>query len=148
MTGRAFGIIIVSLIVATGAFSTIGWSQSEAPPTDDEVIPSMDGIRIEDAVVCQDVVDRQPIGAGEVIPKDITQMFCFTRVIGALKDTTVTHNWYFQGVLKSSVQLPVRSPNWRTWSSKDLEPDLTGEWMVEVLDADGSPLESLIFFVQ
>jgi hypothetical protein len=42
----------------------------------------------------------------------------------------------------------VRTPAWRTWSSKTLLPEWTGEWMVEVLTSDGTPLESVIFFVQ
>lgn len=147
MTGKPSGIVIL-LIAAMIAISATAWSQDEPPSGDDLSDVPEDTIQIEDAVVCQDVVDRQPIGAGDVIPKDSGKVYCFTRVVGALKDTTVTHNWYFQGVLKSSVQLPVRSPDWRTWSSKELDPDMAGQWMVEVLAENGSPLESLIFFVQ
>ena len=147
MTGKSSGIVIL-LIATMIAISAAAWSQDEPLSGDDLSDAPEDTIRIEDAVVCQDVVDRQPIGAGDVIPKDSGKVYCFTRVVGALKDTTVTHNWYFQGALKSSVQLPVRSPNWRTWSSKDLDPDQAGQWMVEVLAENGSPLESLIFFVQ
>ena len=51
-------------------------------------------------------------------------------------------------VVAVSVVLPVRTSEWRTWSSKTLLPEWTGEWMVEVLSKDGTPLENLIFFVQ
>lgn len=144
MTGKSMGTIAI-LILAVIAVSVPGWSQSETSQTTDV---SMAAIQVVDAVVCQDVVDRQPIGAGDVIAKENAKVYCFTRIVGAIGGTTVTHNWYYQGALKSSVQLSVRSPNWRTWSSKTLQPTSTGEWMVEVLSADGTPLESILFFVQ
>ena len=105
-------------------------------------------ISVVEAVVCLDVVDRAPVGSGDVIPAGTQRVFCFTRVEGAQEKTEITHNWYFQGNLKASVVLPVRNANWRTWSSKTLLPAWTGEWMVEVLSKDGTPLESIIFFVQ
>ena len=105
-------------------------------------------ITIAQAVVCQEVVDRMPVGSGDVIPAGTERVFCFTRIVGAQNETEVTHNWYYKGALKASVVLPVRTSEWRTWSSKTLLPEWTGEWMVEVLSKDGTPLESLIFFVQ
>ena len=105
-------------------------------------------ITVAQAVVCQEVVDRMPVGTGDVIPAGTERVFCFTRINGAQGETEITHNWYYQGALKASVVLPVRTSEWRTWSSKTLLPEWTGEWMVEVLSKDGTPLESLIFFVQ
>lgn len=105
-------------------------------------------VRIAASAICHDVVDRMPVASGEVFAREVSQLFCWTRVMGAEGDTFVIHNWYHKGTLKSTVQLPVRSPNWRTWSAKDMDPELTGEWMVEILSADGMPLESIIFFVK
>ena len=113
-----------------------------------QCLAQADDIRIASSVVCQDVVDRQPVGSGDVFAKETPKVFCFCRVVGATTDTWVTHNWYYQGSLKSSVKLNVRSPNWRTWSSKSMSAQMTGEWMVEILSADGAPLDSAIFFVQ
>ena len=72
----------------------------------------------------------------------------FTRIDGAQEETEITHNWYYKGVLKASVVLPVRAGAWRTWSSKTLLPEWTGEWMVEILSQDGSPLDSIIFILK
>lgn len=105
-------------------------------------------INVAEAVVCQDVVDRMPVGAGDVFPTGTARVFCLTRIVGAQGETEITHNWYYKGSLKASVVLPVRNDDWRTWSSKTLLPEWTGEWMVEVLSKDGTPLESIIFFVQ
>lgn len=105
-------------------------------------------ITVSQAVVCQEIVDRMPVGSGDVIPAGTERVFCFTRIDGAIGETEITHNWYYKGALKASVVLPVRTSEWRTWSSKTLLPEWTGDWMVEVLSKDGTPLESLIFFVQ
>lgn len=105
-------------------------------------------IQIKDAVVCQDVVDRSPVGSGDVFSKDIEKIYCFARVAGMQGQGSITHNWYYKGTLKASVKLPVRSSNWRTWSSKTMTPEWAGEWMVEILSDQGTPLQSIIFFIQ
>ncbi len=105
-------------------------------------------ISVAYAVICQGVVDREPVGAGDVIPAGTARAFCYTRIEGAREETEITHNWYYQGSLKASVVLPVRNADWRTWSSKTLLPAWTGEWMVEVLAKDGTPLENLVFYVR
>lgn len=105
-------------------------------------------IVVAEAVICKEVVDRMPVGSGDVIPAGTERVFCFTRITGAQAETEVTHNWYYQGALKASVVLPVRNADWRTWSSKSLLPEWTGEWMVEILSKEGTPLESILFYVK
>jgi hypothetical protein len=105
-------------------------------------------IAVTQAVVCRNVVDRMPVGISDVFPASTQRVFCFTRIDGAQGETEITHNWYYKGALKASVVLPVRGSEWRTWSSKTLLPQWTGEWMVEVLSKDGTPLESVTFSVQ
>ena len=105
-------------------------------------------VQVKDAVVCQDVVDRSPVGSGDVFSKDIERVYCFSRVVGMQGQGNITYNWYYKGTLKASVNLPVRSSNWRTWSSKTMDPELPGEWMVEILSEQGTPLQSIIFFIQ
>jgi|GEM_PF-1525966 len=120
--------------------------QSEAQPAAATEMTS--AVKIEDAVVCQDVVDRAPVGASDTFAKETARVYCFSRVVGADPDSQITHNWYYKGALKASVKLNVRSSNFRTWSSKALLPEWSGEWMVEILSDDGKPLESIIFVVQ
>ena len=132
MMSRHVLTLIISLALVL-FFATGAWSQSAT---------------VAQAVVCKDVVVRMPVGSSDVIPAGTERVFCFTRIVGAQEETEITHNWYHQGALKASVVLPVRTSEWRTWSSKTLLPEWTGEWMVEVLSEDGTPLENLIFFVQ
>ncbi|MCJ8503022.1 DUF2914 domain-containing protein [Desulfatitalea alkaliphila] len=126
---------LIGMIVFIGSVAAVG--ADEEP-----------GVRVAAAAICQAVVDRTPVATGEVFDRQVPQLYCWSRVVGAMGDTFVTHNWYYKGALQASVELPVRSPNWRTWSAKGMDPDMAGEWMVEILSADGVPLESIIFFVK
>ena len=105
-------------------------------------------LKLEETVICRDVVDRAPIGRGSVFHTDTERLYCFTKVVGAKIDTTIVHHWYLNGKLKASITLPVKSASWRTWSSKDITSSDTGDWMVEVLTADGKAIESILFLVQ
>lgn len=106
------------------------------------------GITIEKGVMCQDVVDRTPIGTGDIFPKDTQKLYCFTKVVGAQSQTTITHLWYQNGQLQSKVTLPVNSASWRTWSSLEMFPERAGEWMVEVVSEQGIALDNIIFLVR
>jgi Protein of unknown function (DUF2914) len=105
-------------------------------------------VQLAEAVVCQDVVDRKPVGSADVFPKEVPKVYCFTRVVGAAPGTQLTQNWYYKGTLKASVKLNVGSSNYRTWSSKTMMPEWAGQWMVEILAPDGKPLESIIFILK
>jgi hypothetical protein len=163
MKGKFLGIVIITLaatlFLSVPVWSTENQAEETAPAATEEKTmektetatpapEAQSSIQIEEAVVCQDVVDRTPVGSGDVFAKETQKVYCFSRVVGAAGETQVTHNWYYKGTLKSSVKLTVRSNNWRTWSSKTMMPEWTGEWMVEILSEEGTPLESIIFFMQ
>lgn len=105
-------------------------------------------ITITEAVVCEDIQNRAPVGSNDVFPQGVTKLYCFTRVVGAMANTTLTHNWYHNGNLKASVQLSIASADYRTWSSKTLASQSSGEWLVEILSEDGKPLQNLLFYIQ
>ena len=57
------------------------------------------GDYLAQAVVCQEIVDRMPVGAGDVIPAGADRVFCFTQIDGIHEAAEITHNWYYQGSL-------------------------------------------------
>jgi Protein of unknown function (DUF2914) len=122
-------------------------SRQAAPGESRQAAPgaSQTAIRIPEAVVCQDVVNRAPVGAGDIFPREVPRVYCFTHVVGAAPGTQLIHNWYYQGNLKASVKLSVGSSDYRTWSYKTMIPQWSGEWMVEILSADGTPLDNITF---
>ncbi len=96
-------------------------------------------------VIALDVAERQPVGEGEEFTSDIAQLVAWTRVTG-LADTTVRHVWRHQGH-ERVLELTVGGSPWRTWSRKSIPAAWTGDWSVEVLDAQGNILATAEFTV-
>ena len=136
---KNYFILILMFVWLLKGFSALCFSQEEV---------SESPVSIEDAVLCRDVVDRIPVEPGDVFTNDMEKIYCFTRVVGAAEPTEIRHNWYFGEDMVASVVLPVRSANWRTFSSKTLIPEYTGEWRVEVLSQEGDLLKKIIFMIK
>ena len=94
------------------------------------------------------VVDRRPGDTVVVYPAYDGEIYCFTRIVDADNDTTVTHNWYLDGDLVSTTTLAVKSSYWRTFSSKTISEDMQGKWRVDVADEEGLILKSYYFPLQ
>ena len=136
---RNYFISILMFVWLLPGFSALCFSQEQV---------SESSLSIEDAIMCRDVVDRTPVEPGDVFPNDMEKIYCFTRVVGATTTTEIRHNWYFGEDIVASVVLPVRSANWRTFSSKKLLPEYTGDWRVEVLSQEGDLLKKIIFMIK
>lgn len=97
-------------------------------------------------VIASAVEDREPVGASDTFSADVGQVFAWLRVTGA-SDQALQVVWT-HGPHESTVPLEIGGSPWRTWSSKQIPSDWTGEWTVEVQDADGNVLQSTTFTVQ
>jgi hypothetical protein len=92
-----------------------------------------------------DVVESMPQGAGTAFPADVGTIYCWTRVTGAA-DQGIRHVWTHDG-MEFPVDLEVGGSPWRTWSSKEIPPEWSGEWSVRIVDVQGNVLETLTFTV-
>lgn len=102
---------------------------------------------VAESAITTQLADRQPVDNVTALPADVSRVYCWTRVVGAQSDVEVVHVWYRDDVEMARVPLTVRSSNWRTWSSKNIEPSWTGQWRVDVEAPDGTVLESMSFSV-
>ncbi len=103
-------------------------------------------IEVADAVITTAVVDREPVDSVDVFfPVKNGKLYCFTRITGADEPTSVYHVWFLDRKLMSRVELPVNSPDWRTWSVNTFMSDWSGEWRVEIQDVDGNMLHKVGF---
>jgi len=94
-------------------------------------------------------VDKQmPVDKIETYPADYGKLYCFTRIVGADQETQVTHVWYYQDNEMARVVLPVRSADWRTYSSKRFLPQWAGKWQVKILDAEENELATIPFVLE
>jgi hypothetical protein len=93
------------------------------------------------------IEDREPVNAAESFSPDVGRLWCFSKITGTESETTIVHVWYHQDVERARVELPVRSKAWRTWSSKRIMPQWTGQWRVVVEDSEGNTIGETKFTV-
>jgi hypothetical protein len=105
------------------------------------------GFKVARLVLARSIEDREPVGIANVFSKTDDQVYCFLEAKDVTKNTHVDFIWYYKGVETARIELPVRkSSRWRTYSSKKFGVR-TGQWRVDLVDADGNVLESLSFEV-
>lgn len=105
------------------------------------------GLDIAEAVLTSQVSDRVPVDTLAEVSAQVGTVYAWTRIVGAEGETMVEHVWYRTDEEMARVQLTVGGSNWRTWSSKQIEPSWTGAWRVDVVGPDGTVLESINFTV-
>ncbi|HSM04902.1 MAG TPA: DUF2914 domain-containing protein [Longimicrobiales bacterium] len=88
--------------------------------------------------------EREPIGVAEAFPADVGTVYAWLRVTGAAGGA-VEVVWR-HGEQEFVVPLEIGSAAWRTWSSKRIPAEWTGDWSVEVRH-EGSILASANFTV-
>ena len=99
------------------------------------------------AVVATGVENREPVGVATSFPASVGRVYFFTVVEGDFQVRTVEHVWVHNGAEVARVPLAARGPRWRTWSSKTIPEDWTGEWEARLVDEDGSVLAAAAFQV-
>ncbi len=104
-------------------------------------------LQIQDAAISTGVHDRIPTGISSRFDSSVGKLYAFTRIVGAEGDTRVYHKWYHGGTLMADIPLTVRSGDWRTWSSKNVLPDWTGNWRVVVVSENGTVLGTVDFAI-
>lgn len=102
-------------------------------------------LKIERIVVSTGVENRQPVGESDTFADSVGTLFCYTEIRGMGDSTTVSHVWYHGENRRADVKLNVRGYRWRTWSTKVIQKDWTGDWRVDVVSADGKILKSKRF---
>jgi hypothetical protein len=102
---------------------------------------------VTEASIATDVVNLTPAGIDDSFPSDVGNLKAYTKITGA-NGTTITHKWYRGDKLMAAVALHIGSDSWRTYSSKNILEDWTGDWRVDVTDENGTILKTLNFEVK
>ncbi|MSR06757.1 MAG: DUF2914 domain-containing protein [Gemmatimonadetes bacterium] len=126
-------VIFLSTLVATEVVAQ-GAATQDAGPT-------------AEAQVGTAVVDRALQGAAESFPASVGTVYGYSKIAKTQAGATIEHVWYHNDVEVGRKQLNIGGSPWRTWSSKVIPADATGDWKVEVV-ADGKVLTSVAFKVQ
>ncbi len=104
-------------------------------------------LQVTDVAIGTGVHSRVPTGISSYFDSSVGKLYAFTRIVGAEGDTRVYHKWYYGDVLVADVPLTIRSGDWRTWSTKNVQPDWTGDWRLVIVSEDGSILGTVKFAV-
>ncbi len=105
-------------------------------------------IKIESIAIGTDIENQNLVGEASVFPSDVTTLYCLTDISGAENSPTLKHIWYYGDQEKASTKLIVRTPKFRTWSSKKIWHTWTGKWKVEVVNEEGTVLASKSFTIR
>jgi len=85
------------------------------------------------------IQEREPTGLVTVLPKDSERVYFYTELRN-LAGQTVTHRWQHGGQTVLEIPFEVKAARWRVWSSKEIQPGVTGELTVLVVDGNGKEL--------
>jgi hypothetical protein len=91
------------------------------------------------------VQEREPVDAGTEFEATVGKLFCYTKIVGAQMPIEITHVWYHGETEMARVNLPVEAASWRTWSTKNIWDQWTGDWHVDVIGPNGEVLKTLEF---
>jgi len=148
---RRIGILtlLFTLLIPAFLLAQEGQATTSADTNKADMEPALEpvsDITVETAV-CTSVVDRDPVGTADVFPAEVGQVYFWNKIEGVRDTTMIKHVWYFKGDEIATVQLPVRSSMWRTYSYKTIPPEWSGDWVVKVVDASGNVLKAVPFKV-
>ncbi len=136
MRGRwlAGALVALSTVGATRALAQGGEAMQEMGPT-------------VEAQVGTAVVDRQLQGAAESFPASVGTVYCFIKVGKTQAGSTIEAVWYHGDTEVGRKELNIGGSPWRTWSSKIVPPEATGDWHVDIVAA-GKVVQTVKFTVQ
>ncbi len=83
--------------------------------------------------------NREPVDELTTLNTDTDKVYYFTELQG-LKGQVISHRWEQNGEVQATVNFNVGGDRWRIWSSKNLQPEFSGEWQVMVVDEAGNVL--------
>ncbi len=97
------------------------------------------GGKITRGLFTTEVIDREPVDQVLILPNDTKTVYFFTE-LRHFEGQKITHRWEYEGNLVLEKQFEVVGPRWRIYSKKVLNPRMTGEWTVTVLNERGWPI--------
>ena len=119
-------------------FLSVAWSQEKV----------LSNIEINYFVIASSVEKLVPQGVSTTFSSSVSRLYAFCEINGALEEINLMHLWYYEGKLMAAVKLPVKSNRWRTYSSKNILPEWTGQWRVDATTKDGLVLSTSEFKIE
>lgn len=117
-------------------------AEPEAEPAEPAVPEPMPATgEVSRSMFTSGIENREPVDEIVQVDSNVPRVYYFTELQG-MEGQQITHRWIYQGQVMGEVSFQVGGPRWRVHSSKNLMPEWTGIWEVEVVDAAGNVLDS------
>ena len=73
-------------------------------------------LNVASAVICKNVVDRQPVEPGTSFSASAGRLYCYSKIADIQNSTQIVHVWYFGDTERARIPLKINPPSWRTYS--------------------------------
>jgi hypothetical protein len=84
--------------------------------------------------------DGAPVDFRQGFDTNTPVVYYFTEILD-LHGQTVIHRWKLEGKVMQEVPIAVKRSRQAVWSKSTMQPDWTGNWIVEVVNARGEVIE-------
>ncbi|WP_076419776.1 DUF2914 domain-containing protein [Colwellia sp. UCD-KL20] len=99
------------------------------------------------AQLTSNIIDREPIDNIEHLSlQKHSKLYFFTEIHGK-NNQKIYHRWIFKKKRLAEITLNIRNDQWRTYSSKNVDETMIGQWEVQVVDQDDNILKTVMFEV-
>lgn len=112
-----------------------------------EAVMAQQVLTVAEYALCENVVDRQPVGEKTAFSPAVEKVYFWTKITGAEEPTEIKHVWYRDGIQIADITLAIQYPRHRTWSYKTILPEMAGNWSVEILDSNAKVLKKVNFSI-
>lgn len=109
---------------------------------------AQEGLTVQKFAFCEKVEKREPVNASKEFSSDIGRVYLWTSIYGAKQPTMIKHVWYYENEKMIEIPLSIKYKRTRTWSYKNIMPEWTGDWHIEVVDENGNVLKKLSFKIK
>ncbi len=105
-------------------------------------------LSVEEASIATSVESLMPAGVADKFPPSVGKVYCYSKIVGGGEGSSIKHIWHRGDEKVAEVPLSIKSPSFRTYSSKNILPEWTGKWKVEIAADDGTVLKTLEFTIE
>ena len=116
--------------------------------TQDGRSQAANNMRVMRVVAASDVIDKNPAGLSDSFQWSMEKVYIWTMIECDRPPSLIRHTYYFEGEKVNDVELKIKSPQWRTWSYKNLlDKRYIGQWRVDITSDEGELLQRVFFEV-
>ncbi len=101
-----------------------------------------------EVLIARSISKHQAVDAGTNFSKDVGILYCWSLIRAGNIPVTIKHIWYFENKKIVEIPLIVKSKSYRTFSSKEILPEWTGQWRVDIVDDNNKVIQTAKFSVQ